>query len=75
MNPKKNKDLAPAHKRMSEVAYGLVRKFGAIDAAGVLIGAAVGVLEVDGSPAIAARYLREMADEIDGTPQRRAGRN
>ena len=50
-NPK-----ADAHQRMSEVARGLAGKLGAINAAGVLIGAAVTVLEAEGGSALVARY-------------------
>jgi hypothetical protein len=58
-------NLRAAHQRMGVVAQGLAGKLGAMDAAGVLVGAAVGVLEAEGGPALAAKYLREMADEVE----------
>lgn len=58
--------LEAARKRMTRVAVALQRIMPGIDVAGVLIGAAVGVLEENGlDPAV---YLRELANELDADP-------
>lgn len=51
---------------------GRVVVLGAIDAAGMLLGAAVAVLEHKGGPILAVRDLRELADEIEGVGQERS---
>ena len=76
-DPQRAEKLRQAHRHTSHLAAGLVKVFGPIDAAGVLIGAAAGILEVEGGSALAAKYLRELAADVerDDATQRGAERN
>jgi hypothetical protein len=47
------------------VAVGLAQKLGPLDAAGVLMGAAIGVLTTGLGPEKAVEYLRGLADGIE----------
>jgi len=62
-------DLGPeipiAQRHMSRLANQLIMKFGMLDAIGLLLGAATGVLTYHCSKAEAVRWLRELADEIE----------
>lgn len=60
--------LERARMHMTAVASGLRDGLGPIDTAGVLIGAAVGVLENAHGPVLAANYLRQVADELGKGP-------
>jgi hypothetical protein len=58
--------LAIAHRHVSLVAAGMVARFGHHVAAAALFGAAVGVVTVAKDAEAAARWLRELADEVEG---------
>lgn len=57
--------LAKARAHMTAVALGLAQALGPLDAAGVLMGAAQGVLVDNFGRETATRYLRELADETE----------
>ena len=57
-----------AQRKMSETALSLQRLFSPIDAAGLMIGAAVGILEVNFGRRMAAAYVEGLAREMRGEP-------
>lgn len=57
--------LAGVRRRMSMRAHDLAGRLGPKDAAGTLIGAAVGLLETTYGQAKAADYLRGVAEELE----------
>jgi hypothetical protein len=64
--------VARAQRRMSEMALSLQKLFSPIDVAGLLIGAAVGILSVNFGRDKAAEYVGELAREMresDDEPQ------
>ena len=60
-----DKKLALARGHMTATAAGLRHVLGPLNAAGVLIGAAVGVLSMAFGEAKAAEYVRKLADDLD----------
>ena len=58
-------DLAKARAHMSVVAVGLTQKLGAVGAVGVLLGAAIGVLETHVGGTAGANLLRAAAHELE----------
>jgi riboflavin biosynthesis pyrimidine reductase len=68
--------LARQRVAMEVVTAELVNRVGWEAAARTLLAQAVTVLEAEGGPSLAARYLRELADDVERTgPQEGAGRN
>ena len=59
-------DLRTAQKHMAKVAFDLVRRFGPIRAATILIGPVVGILENHLGPDGGHEYLSELAKEMRG---------
>ena len=57
--------LEEARTHMSAVAIGLQAGLAPINAVGVLMGAAIGILESTYDSEKAAQYLREIADELE----------
>jgi hypothetical protein len=60
-----DRDIQKARAHMTAVALGLATKLGPLDAAGVLIGAATGVLTATFGHEKAAEYFREIAAGIE----------
>jgi hypothetical protein len=58
--------LATARRHVSLVAHGLVLRFGHERAAATLAGALVGVVTEAYDDATAARWLRDLADGLEG---------
>ena len=68
--------LARQRRAMEIVTAALVQRVGAQAAARTLLAHAVTVLEAEGGPTLAARSLRELADDVERTgPQTGAARN
>jgi len=59
------KKMLMARQRMTATAASLHHVLGGLNAAGLLIGAACGVLATEFGDAKAAEYLREVADAIE----------
>lgn len=57
--------LEEARKHMSLIAFNLQKVMAPIDAAGVLMGAALGILTQRFGEAKAIEYLRELATELE----------
>jgi hypothetical protein len=57
--------LARVRRRMSMLAHDLAGRLGPMDAAGTLIGAAVGLLETTYGQAKTVDYLRGVAEELE----------
>ena len=65
MNSITGDQLARVRGRMSMLARDLAGRLGPMDAAGTLIGAAVGLLATTYGEAKAVDYLRGVADELE----------
>jgi hypothetical protein len=57
--------MTEARTRMTRLSVGLAAKLGPQEAAGVLAGAAIGVLTTAFGPEHAATFFRELADAIE----------
>jgi hypothetical protein len=64
MSASDNPEIKAAQSRMSRFAVQLAERLGAMDAAGLLMGAAVGVLTSEYGADTASHYLEELAEEM-----------
>lgn len=56
--------LADANERLRSISAALVARFGADDVAGLLLVASMSVMGIDRDAAQAAKFLRDLADEV-----------
>ena len=70
-----DKKIIEARERIEFLAHGLVRMFDTVRAAGLLLGAAVSIMEFHGGVAFAVRYLRHLADDLERSKPGAAPKN
>jgi hypothetical protein len=64
---REEQNLAKARMHMAAVVTGLGQVLGTVEAAKLLLADAVTLFEAEGGPALAVRYLRTLADEVERT--------